>query len=260
MVKIESKEKLAKLLAVEDLDIQHQQVETAMFDIANRILILPIWEDMSNDLYDLFVGHEIGHALFTPTDPEKLRSIIDKTAKDYVNVIEDARIESLIKRRYPGLKKPFFKGYNDLVERGFFNLEKIDIHTSTLIDKINIRFKIPQYCDIAFNKEEQSFVDRIIESKTFEDIEGIIIDVFEYDKKAKEKQEQEQEKDSGSAEPADKEGDCEESDYSSEGGDIQYNDDKKEENEEKLTDEKELFAFSVASRLTIRVEIVNLPS
>ena len=237
MVKIESKEKLAKLLAVEDLDIQHQQVKTAMFDIANRILILPIWEDMSNDLYDLFVGHEIGHALFTPTDPEKLRSIIDKTAKDYVNVIEDARIESLIKRRYPGLKKPFFKGYNDLIERGFFNLEKIDIHTSTLIDKINIRFKIPQYCDITFNKEEQSYVDRIIESKTFEDIEGIIIDVFEYDKKAKEKQEQEQ--DSGSAEPADKEGDCEESDYSSEGGDIQYNGDKKEENEEKLTDEKE---------------------
>ena len=94
MVKIESKEKLAKLLAIEDLDIQHQQVETAMFDITNRILILPIWEDMSNDLYDLFVGHEIGHALFTPTDPEKLRSIIDKTAKDYVNVIEDARIES----------------------------------------------------------------------------------------------------------------------------------------------------------------------
>ncbi len=237
MVKIESKEKLAKLLAVEDLDIQHQQVKTAMFDIANRILILPIWEDMSNDLYDLFVGHEIGHALFTPTDPEKLRSIIDKTAKDYVNVIEDARIESLIKRRYPGLKKSFFKGYNDLVERGFFNLEKIDIHTSTLIDKINIRFKIPQYCDITFNKEEQSYVDRIIESKTFEDIEGIIIDVFEYDKKAKEKQEQEQ--DSGSAELADKEGDCEESDYSSEGGDIQYNGDKKEENEEKLTDEKE---------------------
>ena len=48
MVKIESKEKLAKLLAIEDLDIQHQQVETAMFDITNRILILPIWEDMSS--------------------------------------------------------------------------------------------------------------------------------------------------------------------------------------------------------------------
>jgi len=256
MVKIESKEKLAKLLAIEDLDIQHQQVETAMFDITNRILILPIWEDMSNDLYDLFVGHEIGHALFTPTNPEKLRSIIDKTAKDYVNVIEDARIESLIKRRYPGLKKSFFKGYNDLVKRGFFDLDKIDIHTSTLIDKINIRFKIPQYCDITFNKEEQSYVDRIIESKTFEDIEGIIIDVFEYDKKAKENQEQEQDFDS--VEPANKEEDCEKSDYSSEGGDIQYNNKKEEEKlteeEEKLTEEEEAFNKYMDSSVEDQVE------
>ena len=45
-MKIESKEKLAKLLAVEDLDVQHQQVETAYFDIKNRCLILPIWKEM----------------------------------------------------------------------------------------------------------------------------------------------------------------------------------------------------------------------
>ena len=67
MMKIESKEKLAKLLAIEDLDIQHQQVQTAMFDLKNRILVLPVWKDMPNHLYDLLVGHEVGHALFTPT-------------------------------------------------------------------------------------------------------------------------------------------------------------------------------------------------
>ena len=33
MVKIESKEKLAKLLAMEDIDIQHRNVRTAMFDV-----------------------------------------------------------------------------------------------------------------------------------------------------------------------------------------------------------------------------------
>ena len=62
-MKIESKEKLAKLLAVEDLDVQHQQVETAYFDIKNRCLILPIWKEMPDHLYDLLVGHEVGHAL-----------------------------------------------------------------------------------------------------------------------------------------------------------------------------------------------------
>ena len=57
MVKIESKEKLAKLLAMEDIDIQHRQVRTAMFDVKNRVLTLPVWKDMPNHLYDLSLIH-----------------------------------------------------------------------------------------------------------------------------------------------------------------------------------------------------------
>ena len=56
-MKIESKEKLAKLLATEDLNVQHQQVETAYFDVKSRTLILPIWKEMPDHLYDLLVGH-----------------------------------------------------------------------------------------------------------------------------------------------------------------------------------------------------------
>ena len=114
-MKIESKEKLAKLLATEDLNVQHMQVDTAYFDIKNRTLILPIWEDMPNHLYDLLVGHEVGHALFTPTNVERLQKAYKKTSKACINIIEDARIEALVKRRYPGLRKQFFKGYKLLV-------------------------------------------------------------------------------------------------------------------------------------------------
>ena len=180
MVKIESKEKLAKLLAIEDLDIQHQQVETAMFDIKNRCLILPIWKDIPNHLYDLFVGHEVGHALFTPTSPKRLKKIIEKTSKDCVNVIEDARIEALIKRRYPGLKKQFFNGYNNLIKRDFFGLSKRDINKSGFLDRLNIFFKVPQYGDIVFNEDEQKIVERIQKAKSFQDVEKIAIDVHSY--------------------------------------------------------------------------------
>ena len=31
-------------------------------------LILPLWEKASNDVYDMLVGHEVGHALFTPDE------------------------------------------------------------------------------------------------------------------------------------------------------------------------------------------------
>ena len=172
-MKIESKEKLAKLLATEDLNVQHQQVETAYFDVKSRTLILPIWKEMPNELYDLLVGHEVGHALFTPTNTERLQKAYQKTSKACVNILEDARIERLVKNRYPGLRKQFFSGYKHLVEKDFFGLSKRPISELNILDKINLYFKIPNAVDITFNEIEQSFVDRIEVSKSFKDIEAI---------------------------------------------------------------------------------------
>ena len=41
---LEVKGTLARLLAQEDLIVEHRQVETAMFDVEKRILTLPLWE------------------------------------------------------------------------------------------------------------------------------------------------------------------------------------------------------------------------
>ena len=38
------KESLAKLLATENLIVEHRPVETAMFDVTNRVLTLPTQE------------------------------------------------------------------------------------------------------------------------------------------------------------------------------------------------------------------------
>ena len=73
MVKIESKTKLAKLLAMEDIDVEHREVKTAMFDVKNRCLVLPTWKEMPNHLYDLLVGHEVGHALYMWADRKSTR-------------------------------------------------------------------------------------------------------------------------------------------------------------------------------------------
>ena len=94
---------LAKLLAQENITVEHRKISTAYFDPKNRILGLPIWKDMSPDVYDLLVGHEVGHAWETP--PEGWHSAIEekgKGFKSFLNVVEDARIEKLIKNRYPG--------------------------------------------------------------------------------------------------------------------------------------------------------------
>ena len=62
----EVKGTLAKLLATEDLIVENKQVETACFNVQTRVLTLPLWERASNFVYDMLVGHEVGHALFTP--------------------------------------------------------------------------------------------------------------------------------------------------------------------------------------------------
>ena len=107
MINQEVKGTLAKLLATENLTVEHRKVSTAYFDVEKRILCLPIWKTASATVYDLLVGHEVGHALYTPSDD--LKGI----SKPFVNVLEDARIERMMKQTYPGLKRSFFEGYKD---------------------------------------------------------------------------------------------------------------------------------------------------
>ena len=67
-VKHEIKSQLAKLLATEDLIVENKKVETACFNVHTRVLTLPMWEKASNNVYDLLVAHEVGHALYTPDE------------------------------------------------------------------------------------------------------------------------------------------------------------------------------------------------
>ena len=117
------KDSLAKLMASENLSIQHKKVPTASFDVKNRVLTCPIFkDDMSAELYDLFMGHEVSHALHTPYEGLHSTLIDNRVLKDYLNVIEDIRIEKMIKNKFPGLRKSFFKAYDELMkkEKGFY--------------------------------------------------------------------------------------------------------------------------------------------
>ena len=118
---VNTKSLLAKLLASENLTIEHGNYETASMDVKNRVLRLPIWKEMSGSLYDLMVLHEVGHALYTPEDGWH-ESASDKGAgyKSFLNVVEDARIEKFARRDYPGLVGPFLRGYKTLIKNDFF--------------------------------------------------------------------------------------------------------------------------------------------
>ena len=166
-VKHEIKSQLAKLLATEDLIVEHKQVETACFNVHTRVLTLPMWERASNTVYDLLVGHEVGHALFTP-DENWLKTV--KVPPQFVNVVEDARIEKLMKRKYMGLAKTFFNGYRELNEQDFFSISDDDTSDFNLADRANLYFKIGNFVDLEFTEEEQEIIDLIASTETFADV------------------------------------------------------------------------------------------
>ena len=167
-VRHEIKSQLAKLLATEDLVVEHKKVETACFNVHTRVLTLPMWEKASETVYDMLVGHEVGHALYTPDEDWTKQC---KAPPQFVNVIEDVRIEKLMKRRYMGLSKSFYKGYKELSEKDFFCLEGEDINKMNLADRINLYFKIGNFIDIPFSHgKEMEIVNMVSNTETFEDV------------------------------------------------------------------------------------------
>ena len=182
-VRHEIKSQLAKLLATEDLVVENRAVETASFNVETRVLTLPQWERASGTVYDMLVGHEVGHALFTPNqDPPK------NIPHQFVNVVEDARIEKLMKRKYMGLAKTFYNGYKELSDNDFFVLEGEDLAKMNLADRANLWFKIGNYVDIPVkNDEEKEIIEMISKTETFADVIVVSEILYNYCKKAQEK-------------------------------------------------------------------------
>jgi hypothetical protein len=178
----ESKSILAKLLASENLTVEHGKFNTASFDVKNRVLRLPIWKEMSGTLYDLLVLHEVGHALFTPAEGFHDAKGYGRGFKSFLNVVEDARIERKIKIKFPGGRRSFIDGYKNLMDRDFFGVKKIDLSELGLIDKINLHYKVGNHIDLTFSDEESVFVNRIDKAQTWADVVRICKDLYEYAK------------------------------------------------------------------------------
>ena len=171
---VEQKSLLAKLMAAENITVEHKKIPTAAFDVKNRVLYLPIlkWKPGS-DTYDLFCAHEVGHALWTPE--AGWHSSVSKKGKgfkSFLNVIEDARIEKKIKRKFAGARTHMIGGYRELMNEDFFGLKKMgmDVNDLGLIVRINLYTKAGTDYGIEFSDEEKEWVEKVMRTETFEDV------------------------------------------------------------------------------------------
>lgn len=195
MSNLQSKSILARALAQENITVEHRPTAyTATFDVANRVLILPVWKDMSDALHDMFVGHEVGHALFTPyrdkdrdsrgawfKEAEELGGTMNAPfVQDIINVVEDSRIERMMKDKFPGLRRDFINGYKELMDRDFFGLQNRNIADLEFADRVNLHTKLGVAANVPFSDAERAIVDMVEKTESFDDVLNVSRTIFEF--------------------------------------------------------------------------------
>ena len=177
---IQSKSLLAKLMATENLIVEQRNVSTASFDVKNRVLTVPVLDkNISGYLYDLFMGHEVGHALYTPLDG-LIKAHKEKLPSGVMNVIEDARIEKKVKNKYPGIRSSFIRAYRELIEKDFFGTAGTDLNDLNFIDRVNLYTKGGATQGIKFTPYEQTLVHMIEGTETYDDVMRVARLVSQY--------------------------------------------------------------------------------
>jgi hypothetical protein len=186
-VNIEAKNQLARLLASENIWIQHRKVPTASFDLVNRVLTFPIWKAMSDSLYTLLAGHEVGHALWSEkSNVLDIGKRIDPQnpylAAMYWNIVEDARIERMIKELYPGLVRTFVEAYKELFDKNFFGTAGRRLDSFSFADRINLHFKVGNHLVLVFDQQEEVFLDKISKTITADDVVEVAKELYQFAK------------------------------------------------------------------------------
>ncbi len=185
-INLDTKSILAKLIATENIQVQHNRVKTASFDTKHRVLTLPVFKNQKGDVYDMLIAHECAHALHTPTDG--WAKIEDDSLRSYVNVLEDCRIDKIIQKQYPGVVKNYLNGFDILEKQNFFGTQGKDLNRELmLIDKINLFYKSSKRLPISFSTVDTKWLSKVDALKTFDDVVDLAKLLLNWQKKEVEK-------------------------------------------------------------------------
>ena len=83
------------------------------------------------------------------------------------------RIEKLILRKYPGLVGNFKRGYRDIVEMDFFEIENENVNELGFMDRLNIHAKTRGLISVEFTDEEMIWVEKAKNTETFEEVKEL---------------------------------------------------------------------------------------
>ena len=181
-INLDRKSILAKLIATENIQVQHNKVKTASFDTKHRVLTLPVFKNQKGDVYDMLIAHECAHALHTPADG--WAKIEDDSLRSYVNVLEDCRIDRIIQKQYPGVVKNYLNGFDILEKQNFFGTNGKDLNKELmLIDKINVFYKSSKRLKINFTTADNKWLAKVNSLTSFTSVVKLAKEMLAWQKK-----------------------------------------------------------------------------
>lgn len=171
---------VAKLLARENITVIKGNYQTASFDTRNRVLYLPLLNNnISKDCADMFVGHEVGHALYTPVETiEQFKTAHPDIPFAFLNIVEDVRIERMIQETYPGLLTSFNRAYAELIQMDIFKIQGRDLNELKFVDRLNLHAKIGTLISIPLSDSERAFYRKCYAAKTIDEVVALTVELF----------------------------------------------------------------------------------
>lgn len=174
--------------------------KTGVYTPALNKVVLPMYITKDKDLYLLMGSHEISHVLHTPSDflenhdkggdnivhGIKLNSLL----MNCINIVEDIRIERLIRNKFPGFVSVYERGYSKLL-KGIFNITDEIWTNSHIGDRINAKAKLGKLLKYELTTYEEGIYRYLRNTKDFNDV--LIKSVYLYNILVQDKKDNNQE-------------------------------------------------------------------
>lgn len=165
-------DKFFGLLAEENLTVRRsKKAKTASINTATRVITIPDFSTTDKDTFLLFGSHEVSHALHTP--PNWSHSLLEQnmhngTLRMCLNVVEDIRIEKLIRNKFPGFAAIYVRAYAKLLNSNWFSLNHFD--RFNIADRINVKAKLGKNMPFELNDFDDGVYRYVSSCMTFDDV------------------------------------------------------------------------------------------
>lgn len=195
-ISLASMDLFLKFMAKRGISIEYGEVQTAYYDLENNVITLPNYVLDDIDLFIRFGTHEVAHSLFTPKffynehntmshSDSNTRSItvngktynLSRDLFSCINIVEDIRIEKLIRQHFPGLIAPYRRSAEKLSKtRQWLVLLLVkgnqDVFDElSLADKINLKSKFKGFLsDVDMTDREYAILKYLSKASSFDDV------------------------------------------------------------------------------------------